>query len=297
MPTVSFTVDLDPTPAYYAIHGLPWSGGEDPILKSGLRRLIDLLKEEGIPATLFVTGGSLGPDEWALLREAADAGCELADHSFSHDYRLSLRPQEDIVTDLKRNAFALRENTGMTPRGFRAPGYNTSPAMLAALREMGYRYDASRLPSPFYHTAKQILIWLKRLAGKRSASFVGSFVEGCGPQEPLMLEGGLVELPITTLFPPVGLPLIGTALIAFPAILAHLMVSRALKRDIAHIEMHAIDFAETADGPALESLRGKQPDLAYGIERKIKRTRAAIRRFKDRGFTFETLSVVADRTA
>lgn len=297
MNTVCFTVDLDPTPAYYAIHGLQWNGGGDPILQSGLRRLIDLLKEEGIPATLFVTGGSLGPAEWALLREAVEAGCELADHSFSHDYRLSLRPQDDIVTDLKRNAFALRENTGITPRGFRAPGYNTSPAMLAALCEMGYRYDASRLPSPFYHTAKQLLIWLKRLAGRRSVSFVSSLGEGCGPQEPFMLDNGLVELPITTLFPPVGLPLIGTAIIAFPAPLVHLMVSRALKRRSAHIEMHAIDFAEVSDGIELRSLADRQPDLVHGIERKLKRTKAAIRRFKERGFTFETLSAIADRTA
>lgn len=297
MPTVAFTVDLDPTPAYYAIHGLPWNGSDDPIFQSGLRRLIDLLKEEGIPATLFVTGGSLGPAEWTLLREAATAGCELADHSFFHDYRLSLRPQEDIVTDLKRNAFAIRENTGITPRGFRAPGYNTSPAMLAALREMGYRYDSSLFPSPFYHSAKQVLIWLKRLTGKRSVSFVGSFRDSFGSQNAHMLDNGLIELPITTIFPPVGLPLIGTALIAFPAPLVHLMVSRALKRDFAVIEMHAIDFAETADGIELAPLKGKQPDLAYGIERKIKRTRATIRRFKERGFTFETLGAIADRHA
>ncbi|HOW52290.1 MAG TPA: polysaccharide deacetylase family protein [bacterium] len=295
MPTVAFTVDLDPTPAYYAIHGLQWNGGADPIFQSGLRRLIDLLKEEGIPATLFVTGGTLGPAEWALLRDAAAAGCELADHSFSHDYRLSLRPQEDIVTDLKRNSFALRENTGITPRGFRAPGYNTSPAMLAALREMGYRYDSSRFPSLFYNAAKQLLIWIKRLMGKRSVSFVGSFRDSFGPQSAYMIEEGLVELPITTLFPPVGLPLIGTALITFPAPLVHLMVSRALKRDFALIEMHAIDFAETADGIELRPLSDRQPDLAHGIDRKLKRIRRTIQRFKERGFTFETLGAIADR--
>ncbi len=306
MPTVAFTVDLDPTPAYYAIHGLQWNGGADPIFQSGLKRLIDLLKEEGIPATLFVTGGTLGPAEWALLRDAAAAGCELADHSFSHDYRLSLRPQEDIVTDLKRNSFALRENTGTAPRGFRAPGYNTSPAMLAALREMGYRYDSSLFPSPFYHSAKQMLIWLKRLMGKRSVSFVGSFRDAFGPQEPFTpgtavhtagTEPGLVELPITTLFPPVGLPLIGTALITFPAPLVHLMVSQALKRDFAVIEMHAIDFAETADGIELRPLSDRQPDLAHGIDRKLKRIRRTIQRFKERGFTFETLGAIADRHA
>lgn len=297
MPTVAFTVDLDPTPAYYAIHGLQWNGGADPIFQSGIKRLIDLLKEEGIPATLFVTGGTLGPDDWALLREAADAGCELADHSFSHDYRLSLRPQEDIVTDLKRNSFALRENTGTAPRGFRAPGYNTSPAMLAALREMGYRYDSSRFPSLFYNAAKQLLIWIKRLAGKRSVSFVRSFRDSFGPQSAYMIEEGLVELPITTLFPPVGLPLIGTALIAFPAWVVHLLVSRALKRDFALIEMHAIDFAETTDGIELRPLSDRQPDLAHGIERKLARIRRTIRRFKERGFTFETLGAIADRHA
>ena len=157
MPTVAFTVDLDPTPAYYAIHGLPWNGGADPILRDGLRRLIDLLKEEGIPATLFVTGGSLGPGEWALLRDAAAAGCELADHSFSHDYRRSLRPQEDIVMDLKRNSFAIREATGVTPRGFRAPGYKpqtrevtpSAPVELTVNLEKKKKDRAGDLEDPF----------------------------------------------------------------------------------------------------------------------------------------------------
>ncbi len=294
MPTVALTIDLDPLSAYYAIHGLSTPPSGDPVLKLGIRRFLNLVDEYHIPATLFVTGSFIGEEEWSLLRTAAGKGCELADHSFSHDYRLSLRPQEDIETDLRRNAFVIREYTGASPVGFRAPGYNTSPALRSAVAALGYRYDSSALPSLFYHTAKQAIIWMKRATGHRSVSFVSSLRDSCGPRDPYRLAaGGTLELPITTVLPIVGLPLIGTALVTFPAPLVHLMVSRALRKEIVVIELHAIDFVEADDDPELRPLLGKQPDLSRPVERKLRRLSRTIERFLEKGFSFETLDEAA----
>jgi len=293
MPTVALTIDLDPLSAYYAIHGLQTPPASDPVLRLGIRRFLDLVKEYHVPATLFVTGAWLGEKEWATVREAVDCGCEIADHSFSHDYRLSLRPQEDIETDLKRNSFVIREYTGVTPVGFRAPGYNTSTAMRAALAALGYRYDSSAFPSPFYHTAKQFIIWVKRAVGHRSVSFVSSFRDGFGPKKPYFLSEGPLEIPITTVVPLIGLPLIGTALITFPSPLVRFLVSRALTRQLVVIELHAIDFVEAEDDPELAPLVGKQPDLSYPLERKLYRIRRTLERFSKRGFSFQTLATIA----
>ncbi len=295
MPTVALTIDLDPLSAYYAIHGISSPPAGDPVLGLGIRRFLNLAKEYRVPATLFVTGSFITEEGWALLRDAAAAGCELADHSFSHDYRLSRRPQEDIETDLKRNAFVIREYTGVSPVGFRAPGYNTSPAMRAAIAAAGYRYDSSALPSLFYHSAKQALIWIKRVTGHRSVSFVSSLRDACGPRDPHRLPEGPIEAPITTVFPLLGLPLVGTAIVTFPAPLVHLMVSRALRKEFVVIELHAIDFVEADDDPELRPLLGKQPDISHPVERKLRRLSRMIERFLEKGFAFETLADATSR--
>ena len=48
----------------------------------------------------------------------------------------------------------LRAIIGTGVRGFRAPGYDVSPAMLDTLARLGYRYDSSIFPAPGYYAAK-----------------------------------------------------------------------------------------------------------------------------------------------
>ena len=96
-PVASVSVDLDPLWCYYAIHGLPGGdalpeGLRDVVLRRALPRFVGLFHRHGVRATLFVVGkdGEAEPGRRGLV-EAARAGHELGNHSYSHPYDLSMR--------------------------------------------------------------------------------------------------------------------------------------------------------------------------------------------------------------
>ena len=85
------SVDLDEIPNYFAIHGLPEPAGAARTLvyDVAIDRLLGLARELSIPLTLFAIGADLSrPESAAKLREARDAGFELANHSLDHRYDL-----------------------------------------------------------------------------------------------------------------------------------------------------------------------------------------------------------------
>src|SRR5689334_7826864 len=134
----SVSVDLDPLHCYYQIHGLgqPAAALADVVLRRGLRRFLDLFARHGITATLFVVGSDVYGSAataagHALLAEAAAAGHELGNHSFSHPYDLSRRPRAEIEREIGACHSALRNLSPVQrpPVGFRAPGYEMSPTL------------------------------------------------------------------------------------------------------------------------------------------------------------------------
>jgi peptidoglycan/xylan/chitin deacetylase (PgdA/CDA1 family) len=119
-----------------------------------------------------------------LLRESARLGHELGNHSFGHPYELSrlteieheLLACEQILDELRVGAKG--------PCGFRAPGYELSPQLLAVLSRLGFRYDSSVFPCPPYYLAKLLVLAKLRLSGQRSGSIIGSPWQQLGPSQP-----------------------------------------------------------------------------------------------------------------
>lgn len=284
-----FNIDLDPAVCYYAIHGLEYDNKiEDPIITIALPRFLNLLKEEGIKATFFVTALGIGSKGLEILRQAAADGHEIANHSFSHDYRLTLQSEAEILADLKKNDLFIRENIGAVPTGFRAPGYNINEKIFMALRKLNYTYDSSSFPSFLYYAAKWLILKLKKLAGRPSRSIITSFAESFCTNMPHNVSD-IKEFPITTVFRPFGLPLIGTSIITFPEFILGMMMSSAASRNYINIEAHGIDMADRNDSPVYGPLIGRQPDLKHNIDKKTERFKLVIRRFKDEGFSFVRL--------
>lgn len=304
MKIACINVDVDPIVCYYAIHGLEASEiNEDPIYTNGLSRFAELFEKNSIKATFFVTSCGFNEKNREILKKIADAGFEIADHSFSHDYRLTRFAKEEIYQEIKKNRDFLEEITGTICKGFRSPGYNSSEDLISVLKSAGYIYDSSLFPSVSYYLAKWILINLKKLSGHNSKSIISSFADAFGRYTPEFIdknvrdvkgEGSFAELPMTTLFPLVGIPLIGTSIITFPDFLLNMMLKVSKKRSFINIEAHGIDLCDAGESPLFEPLKGKQPDLAFLLERKAERFQGVIDFYKQNGFEFKTLCEVAE---
>jgi hypothetical protein len=287
--SVAVTIDVDGADCYRAIHGLPL-GGDDVVWSHALPRFLALCASLDVRATLFVVGRDLERAENArCIAEAARAGHEIASHSHRHDYALSRRPRAAIDDDVARSRQAIVDVTGHAPRGFRAPGYNQSEALLDALEQHGFAYDSSFFPTPLYFAARAAAIGLYRLRRRPTRSLVGDPREFFAARAPFLPMRGarhraargpraraLVELPIAvaTSF---RLPWFGTSLALAPNALGALATRAALRaRHPLVLELHALDFADASDGyePALLAA---QADLRVPAPLKSARLRAAVR--------------------
>lgn len=304
------SIDLDGIACYHAIHGLPAPSGSDPALDLGLPRFLEMMADLNLPATLFVIGRDLAGAELARnLRQAAESGHELANHSFSHDYRLIHASPETIAGEIRRAGRAIERISGEAPTGFRAPGYNISEAIMDALEDQGYRYDSSIFPAPAYFSLRAGAIAWYALRGKPSRSLPGDprqFLASRGsyrPHQGALYRNGkgakgrsLVELPIAAL-PWLRLPFIGTNLSLSPRRLNQAL-SQALRLSSApiNLELHAADFIDHSDGvdPALSQ---RQRDLSLAASTKIARLREVIASLAEHGQVISLASLAAQQAA
>lgn len=143
---LSVTVDVD------GAAGLPgggagwehrlssWSERTYGVLR-GLPRLLDVLDEFGVPATFYVPGvtATRHPDEIAALARTRH---EIAHHGHTH------RPPDGLTSadqraEIADGTLALEAVTGRRPAGYRAPGWEVTPATLDAVAAAGFGFDSS----------------------------------------------------------------------------------------------------------------------------------------------------------
>jgi hypothetical protein len=296
----SVSIDLDGVRHYRAIHGLPPAAGADPLLGDGLPRFLDLCDQLSVRATLFVVTADLADPALAeLLRQAHAAGHELASHSHVHDYGMSRWAPTRLGADLGDSVAALEALTGVAPKGFRAPGYNLSEPLLDALEAAGMAYDASLLPSPAYWGARSLMIGLKAVGRKPSASLVGKLAAFRPQRGPFRVRRksrpktkvyrNLIELPMTA---PYGVPWIGTTVVGSERMGGRLTHAAMKAKKPIDLELHPIDCTDGASVAAdlLAARRDLQVPLALRMER-LKKT--LLRMMNERQVV--TLSAVAER--
>jgi hypothetical protein len=301
----AITIDVDSLRCYREIHGLgSGSGGtsppadptfapltarfacepdaeEDPIYTRALPRFFGLLEEIHAPATLFLIGAD-APRYAAQFAPAKALGAELASHSFAHDYRLIERSGEELKRDLTLADEALRPlDPGLC--GFRAPGYNTSPALFAALTDLKYSYDSSRLPSPAYYLARAAAIRAYAALGRPSQSLTGELSAFTGSLAPHRVHG-MLELPMSC-EPLSRMPLFGTSIALLPSAIARAFTVRTVRAlSYVNFEMHAIDLLDASEVPA--ELAKHQRDLRVPLAKKIAAFRQVFRIFREEAELF-----------
>jgi peptidoglycan/xylan/chitin deacetylase (PgdA/CDA1 family) len=274
----SVSVDLDGLGCYAAIHGLPEpleDRARRAVPHAAVERLCELFDSLPVKATLFVIGREADIAPAGLLAASA-AGHEIASHSFAHDYSMSRWSKERSAADLLRCEEQLVLLGLPRPRGFRAPGYTLSAALLAAVRERGYSYDSSLLPSPPYYAAKAMAMGLHKLAGRGSHSILGGAGQLFARRGPHRREG-VRELPISTT-PVLRAPVIGTTVLAAPW-LANLGAARGH----FNLELHGIDALDASDVPA--DIAARQPGVALPAREKLRRLRALLKGLPGEGVT------------
>jgi hypothetical protein len=285
------SIDLDGLPCYYRIHGL---GAAPPelehvILERALPRAANLFAKRGMHVTWFVVGrdadaAAVLPDHVqrvanaARLRVLAEYGDELGNHSYSHPYELA-RLDARVVDDEIANCDRVLRALGCVPRGFRAPGYDVSAAMMESLAKRGYRYDSSVFPAPGYYAAKAVVMAGLAVAGQPSGAVMTnplSLAAPADPYRPAMTapwrrgQAPLVELPIAVT-PWTRLPAIGTTLIVAPSAIRRRVLSAMQGRELFNFELHGIDFADAEKDGIPGELVARQADLRLPVEDKIAR--------------------------
>jgi polysaccharide deacetylase family protein (PEP-CTERM system associated) len=109
--------------------------------------LLELLAAHSVTGTFF-TVGWVARRYPRLVRRIAEAGHEVACHSFWHR-RVSSQSPAEFGEDVRASKAALEDASGAGVFGFRAPTFSIVPGTEWAfdvLLEAGYRYDSSLFP-------------------------------------------------------------------------------------------------------------------------------------------------------
>ena len=109
--------------------------------------IIQTVSEAKVRATFFVVGW-IAERYPHLVKRIAEAGHELATHSYWHRKCFDLSPQE-LRDDLKRSIDLIEDLGGKKVIGFRAPSFSIilgSEWVFDVLLDLGLKYDASLFP-------------------------------------------------------------------------------------------------------------------------------------------------------
>jgi predicted deacetylase len=138
---VAFTVDLEPDcpPFLEGFRGID----------HGAPALLDLLNEEGIPATFFTTG-EVAVRSPKLVERVVTEGHELACHGMTHRAFTSLH-RDQANWEIEQSAAILRRFAPIT--SFRAPYLRFPPAYVDLLERAGFTLDSSeaKYKAAYYH--------------------------------------------------------------------------------------------------------------------------------------------------
>jgi peptidoglycan/xylan/chitin deacetylase (PgdA/CDA1 family) len=300
----AISVDLDEIPNYFKIHGLPepsWPTA-NLVYEVAVERLRDFAAAVGVPLTLFAIGSDLQwPDAAKRLRAAADAGCEIGNHTLDHKYDLTRLDREGMRRQIEEGRAAIEAATGQRPVGFRAPGYTITDQVFDVLRELDVAYDSSVFPCPPYWLAKAAAITAIGLQGRQSHSVVDTPKVLLAPRRPYRAGrpywrrgDGVLELPIQVT-PGPRAPVIGTTLTMAGPLGARVLAKVCAREPLVNLELHGIDVLDATEG--LQALVQHQPDVTVPKDRKLDSLAAFVNTLKKSGYTFVTLREAAEHFA
>lgn len=272
-PAASISLDLDNLWSYLKTQRAPGWESFPSYLDQVVPRILDLLDRCGQRITFFIVGQDATMESnRAALRRIANAGHEIANHSFMHEPWLHLYTRERLQQEIGDAEKSIAAVTGQTTCGFRGPGFSTSPLVREVLAERGYAYDASLFPSALGPVARLFFFLNSKLSPeekKQRSGLYGKFSDAFGTLQPFVWPNGLVELPVTTM-PLLRLP-IHTTYLMFLAQKSELLakhywnttITLCRLRGVApSLLLHPTDFLDVSDVPEMSFFPGMKVPAA-----------------------------------
>jgi polysaccharide deacetylase family protein (PEP-CTERM system associated) len=146
----AFTVDVEdyfhPSEVGAGISPDCWSSLASRV-EIGTSFVLELLASHNVRGTFFILGW-VAAHKPALVRRIAEAGHEVACHSYQHRLIYELSPTQ-FKTDTLAAVHAIEDACGVTPRAYRAPSFSITEKSLWAidvLAECGFTHDSSICP-------------------------------------------------------------------------------------------------------------------------------------------------------
>ena len=251
-----------------------------------LPRILELFEKANIKATFFIIGRHL---ELASCRkrvkEIANAGHELANHTMNHTKQFSLLPRQEIEREIRECHDRLSDVTGRPPVGFRAPGYTINKNVIEVLQKLRYKYDASLNVSRLYNTAKAMY---RRFIIREKDILLPQDLKGLPPpdktyrarsKELVEAEDSLLLFPIN-IIPMIHYTFTSGSLIGFGKRVTRLAYRTIRNRiDVLNFELHDIEFSNLSD---VKNTKFRMPSLSSRYARipMEKRERYFIEAFK-----------------
>lgn len=215
----SLSIDVDMVDCYYRAYGIP-AVDRNEVYTYAIPRMMEIFDRKNVKGTFFIVGKDLvdHPQNRDLVRRLADAGHEIANHTYSHPFRFSGFSRRDKFREISESEKILEDCAGKKIVGFRCPGWDIDAELLDILEERGYLYDSSVFPSSLLIPLK-IMHRLKNFS-LQSTTGMGSPWFSTAPIHPYFPDSKLpwrqgnrqmLEIPIGVV-PHVRLPFLGTFL-------------------------------------------------------------------------------------
>jgi len=202
----SLSLDLDNQWSYMKTHGDAAWVSYPTYLDWAVPRILEFLEQRDLRITFFVVGQDAVLEEnKPALRAIGDAGHEVGNHSFNHEPWLHLYSEEELDDELEKAEVAIEEATGVTPCGFRGPGFSLSATTLRVLSKRGYKYDATVFPNLLNPLARAYFFATSSLSAEEKEQrkeLFGTWRDALRPVSPFRWRIGdqtLFELPVTTM--------------------------------------------------------------------------------------------------
>lgn len=277
-PLASVSLDADNLWSYLRTHGDSGWTDRPSYLSALISQMETIFADHAVSPSVFVVGAdATRPDGAEFVARTVSNGWEVGNHSFEHEPWLHLYSAKRLRDEIERTEEALMAAGAPKPLGFRAPGYSMSPDLIRALVELGYKYDASVLPTWIGPAARLYYLRTNRTLsaeerGRRKALF-GTVHDALLPNAPFTweipdhdgngLNATLRELPVTV-FPGVRIPIHASYVIYLhtysPAaakayVRAALTACRMTGRGPS-VLLHPLDLLDAKDAPGLEFFPG-----------------------------------------
>jgi hypothetical protein len=260
------SVDLDTVDTHLAGYGIARPAC-DRVYRTSVPRILDLLDEVGVRATLFVIARD-AEAEGALWRDAVRRGHEIASHSITHPLPFATLPAATLADELRTSRARLADVTGEAVVGFRAPGWDVAPDTLRAVADAGYHYDASVFPTPALLPGT-LLRWALSRGAARELPALRTLRMSFGPRRPYqpLPDAPLWEFPVAV-SPVIRLPLVHTLWYLLPAAVCR-RVFRSVRRSRAPLsyQFHAADLLDL-HGDGVDPRLGRHPGMSVPLARK-----------------------------